>query len=378
MRPLTEYPRRILVAVTGMSPQILTETLWSLAVHQDPAFLPTEIHLFTTTTGARQANNSLLSGDHPWFPQLLQDYDLPAIPFTRESIEVITNTAGEAMDDIRSVEDNEAAASFITERIRQLTEDPDAALHVSLAGGRKTMGYYIGYALSLYGRPQDRLSHVLVSSPFEGSWDFFYPTPYERIIKIGNGEKTLLVDCQDARIDMADIPFVRLRDELPTRFLSGKNGFSQIVEAANRALQPPLLQLNRRDFSVIADNQSIALTDMEFVILYWLAERHREALEWDWDEIGGEFIEAMKKVKSAHSELFIKTQKTVQSNVDMYKKYGDKKILRSYFSSHISDINGKFAEVLGKKAAERYRIVRAGAESPTHFVLPESLSVEVK
>ena len=29
------------------------------------------------------------------------------------------------------------------------------------------MGFYLGYALSLYGRTQDRLSHVLVSSPYE-------------------------------------------------------------------------------------------------------------------------------------------------------------------------------------------------------------------
>jgi CRISPR-associated protein (TIGR02584 family) len=33
---------------------------------------------------------------------------------------------------------------------------------MSIAGGRKTMGFYAGYALSLYGRAQDRMSHVLV------------------------------------------------------------------------------------------------------------------------------------------------------------------------------------------------------------------------
>ncbi len=378
MRSIAEYPRRILVAVTGMSPQILTETLWSLAVHQDPPFYPTEIHLFTTTTGAMQATNSLLSGDRPWFPRLLQDYELPAIPFTRASIEVITNAAGEAMDDIRSAEDNEAAASFLTERIRQLTEDPDAALHVSLAGGRKTMGYYIGYALSLYGRAQDRLSHVLVSSPFENSWDFFYPTPYERIIQIGSGEKTLLVDCRDAKIDMANIPFVRLRDELPTRFLSGKNGFSQIVEAANRALQPPLLQLDRREFSVIADDQPIALTDMEFIVLYWLVERHREAREWDWDTIGEDFLHTLKKVANVYADFYERAEKAIKSNIKTYQKDQDVALLREYFSPHVSHINKKLTGTLGKKAAERYRVASIGKRGSTYFVLPESLPVEVQ
>ena len=38
--------------------------------------------------------------------------------------------------------------------------------------------------MTLFGRPQDRLSHVLVPEPFESSWGFFYPTPYSRIISI--------------------------------------------------------------------------------------------------------------------------------------------------------------------------------------------------
>lgn len=37
------------------------------------------------------------------------------------------------------------------------------------------MGFFVGYALSLFGRAQDRLSHVLVSDPFESLTDFYYP-----------------------------------------------------------------------------------------------------------------------------------------------------------------------------------------------------------
>ncbi len=372
MHHTADYPRRILVAVTGMSPQILTETLWCLAVQQKPTFVPTEIHLFTTTAGAMQATNSLLSGEQPWFPRLLQDYDLPPIPFTRSSIEVITDAAGEAMDDIRTAEDNEAAASFLTDRIRQLTEDPHAALHVSLAGGRKTMGYYIGYAMSLYGRPQDRLSHVLVTSPFESSWDFFYPTPYERIIKVGSGERTLLVDCQNAQIDMANIPFVRLRDELPPRFLSGRSSFSQIVEAANRSLEQPVLQLNTSELSVTVDGQRIPLTEMEFVILYWLSERHVEEREWDWDNVGLDFLATLRRFAKPHAESAMET------NIRSYGKDGDIYHLRNYFSPHISHINEKFEDILGTKAAQRYEIVTVGRRKQSYFTLPEFLQIERK
>ncbi|MEF8766960.1 hypothetical protein [Candidatus Accumulibacter contiguus] len=52
-----DYPRRILVAVTGLSPQIVTETLYALAVAPSgTAFVPTEIHLITTRSGAEKAS----------------------------------------------------------------------------------------------------------------------------------------------------------------------------------------------------------------------------------------------------------------------------------------------------------------------------------
>ena len=41
LRNPAAYGRRILVAVTGLSPQVVTETLYALAVLQQPAFVPT-------------------------------------------------------------------------------------------------------------------------------------------------------------------------------------------------------------------------------------------------------------------------------------------------------------------------------------------------
>ena len=73
-----------------------------------------------------------------------------------------------------------AVADFITEQVRQITADPAASLHVSIAGGRKTMGFYAGYALSLFGRAQDQLSHVLVSPSFELLKEFSIRVPTPR------------------------------------------------------------------------------------------------------------------------------------------------------------------------------------------------------
>ena len=65
---------------------------------------------------------------------------------------------------------------------QKFTLDDDTQLMVSIAGGRKTMGYYAGYALTLFGRHQDQLSHVLVSEEFEGNRDFFFPTRQTEIV----------------------------------------------------------------------------------------------------------------------------------------------------------------------------------------------------
>jgi CRISPR-associated protein (TIGR02584 family) len=52
------------------------------------------------------------------------------------------------LPDIRTADDNARMADAIANRVRELTSDPACALHVSLAGGRKTMGYYASSAVA--------------------------------------------------------------------------------------------------------------------------------------------------------------------------------------------------------------------------------------
>lgn len=53
------YLRRVLLVVSGMSPQILTETLWSLTQSRHPGFIPTEIRV--QASGSALANSLLHS-----------------------------------------------------------------------------------------------------------------------------------------------------------------------------------------------------------------------------------------------------------------------------------------------------------------------------
>lgn len=268
-----DHPRRVLLAVVGQSPQILTETVYALAVAErgDDAFVPTEVQVVTTAIGARALRDRLMEGPDPAWRRLLADYQLGTIAFDESSIHVVRDHEGEPLSDIRSAADNACVADAITERVRQVTADPDCALHVSLAGGRKTMSYYAGYALSLFGREQDRLSHVLVDAAYEALPDFHYPPPESRWLSGRSGGVRL--DAAQARIELAQIPFVRLRTLLPARLLAAPSSFAAVVAAARMPLAPPCLRLQVEHHEIIADGQVIPLTPTQFALLAALAQR---------------------------------------------------------------------------------------------------------
>lgn len=259
-----DFPRRVLLAVSGLTPQIVTETLYALATDGIAPFVPTEVHLITSAEGARRAELSLLSDDLGWFHKLCADYHLTSVKFDCSHIHVMLDAHDQPMNDIRTPEDNRAAADFITAKVRSITADPGCALHASIAGGRKTMGFYLGYALSLFGRPQDRLSHVLVSEPFESSYDFFYPTPYSRVLQTRDGQ---LADTAKAQVTLADIPFVSLRHGLPIALLAGQASFNDTVAAARAALAPPELVLNLSSQCILAGGKEINLPPAELALL---------------------------------------------------------------------------------------------------------------
>ncbi len=292
MKQPHDYPRRILVAVTGLSPQVVTETLYALAVKSRPPFIPTEIRLITTREGKERAELSLLHPKVGWFQRLCADYELPAIAFGAQNIHVLENCAGQPLCDIRSLEDNTRAADIITGVVRELTRDSDCALHVSIAGGRKTMGFYLGYALSLYGRGQDRLSHVLVSAPYESNPEFYYPSPGSRVIHTQSPDRRPL-DTRNAEVTLADIPFVRLRDGLNAGLMEGNASFSDAIEQAQGILPPVALALEPATRTIQAGGESLAMSPARFAFYWMLADRarlRRPGIHWADDEMEQEFL----------------------------------------------------------------------------------------
>lgn len=263
----------ILLAVTGLTPQVVTETLYAL--HDQGESLPSAIHILTTAEGYQRARLTLINDG--WLANFCRDYHLQSPDFTENHIHILRQANGDPLTDIRTQADNQAMADAITEWIRTLTADPDTDLHVSIAGGRKTMGFYAGYALSLYGRSQDRLSHVLVSPDYESHPQFYYPTPYSHVI-YGNDPSRKPLDTQNAKVMLADIAFVRLRHGLDQALLEGKTSFSQSVAAAQQALGPARLIINPKTRQFIAHGKTIKLSPADLAFYLWLLQRQIEGL----------------------------------------------------------------------------------------------------
>lgn len=256
---MNTYNKRILLSVTGMSPAVVTETLYALVTEK--GFIPTEIRVITTLQGKNKLLDALLRRGTlaEFIADYGEQYGFSHIHFDESCIEIINDTSGEKLADIRTPEENDLAADQIVKLVGQLCQDEHSAIHVSIAGGRKTMGFFLGYALSLYGRKQDSLSHVLVSAEFENVRDFYYPKPYP--CEIFN-DKGIALDASQGKVMLAEIPWVRLGLGIPEDLLNNNISYSQSVENAQKLLEIPRIKFLANNIYTIDTDRSIAFGDV--------------------------------------------------------------------------------------------------------------------
>lgn len=357
------HPRRILLAATGLSPQILTETLYALGVApgaDEKPFIPTEIHLITTTQGADIARTSLLHPDGGAFHALLADYPQLGRPaFDARHIHVIQGAAGQPLADIRSPEENAQAADSITALMSTLTRDENAQLHVSIAGGRKTMGFYLGYAFSLFARPQDELSHVLVSSPFESHPEFFFPPAQPRRLATQGGQH---IDTRDARITLARIPVVRLRHGQPQALLAGQASFGDTVAAIEQSLAPPKLQIDLTARRVQCGSAAVKLPPAQLAWLAWWAQNlldGRGPQNWRSAE-AAQYLRLYQRVVSIDADAYEKALKRLKDGME-----------KTFFEENNAKLERALKTQLGLAAAP-YLLASSGKRPHTarHLTLP--------
>ncbi len=302
--------KNILVTVAGTTPQIITETLYYLLIKEKTNI--DEIYVLTTAPGEKIITEQII-GNNLIF-KLYQDYQLPVNNLPLLRIICLLNSAGQKLTDVRTLEENRQTAVQIIDFIRYLSNQESNQLHCSIAGGRKTMSSYMALALSLFGRPQDKLSHVLVyPEDVENDTSFYYPAPNERKI----------------RIDLAYIPFIRLREKLKKIFGNiSQLGFEDFTRISNSDLQ----DLERLTSAILRKNKQL-------LIVQWGEKSYQ--------------VKLPPKLFSIYRFLFTKADSQTLANnqelKELYcKEYGHGKETVKFNSEtvkkDISDINRRFLE----------------------------------
>jgi len=421
-----EKQKHILLFVAGLTPQIILETLYVLAVKDQKQI--DEIRVITTLDGRDKimtgivdgrgsAEDSLLHPEKGKFYEFCRDYpeQTADIKFDESCLYILnkrkTGVPSSAdwdedrLKDIRTADDNERAANQICEIVRSLTSQSHIHLHASVAGGRKTMGVYLTAAMQLFGRVEDKLSHVLVNPPFENNRNFYYKPPQPQVLSDG-------VSTDAAKIDLAEIPFVRLH-----RIIEGQLKLEEKMEKEQGYYNSLVLQaqdeldlvqtkhdvyIDLKNEQIKVSSRVIELPPRDFLLYVIFALQRKKA---DSDELATlayenmrfeHFAEAVRLITRAQEnelDLFLLSNETKSNLLDgtpydflqaYLKRSGSglkldmKALAAESLSVAVSRINSKLESA---RLPERYMIkprLKTGrvshnwlAVSPEHIVIEE-------
>jgi hypothetical protein len=171
------------------------------------------------------------------------------------------------------------------------------------------MGALLYAAMSLLGRETDRVTHVLVNEPFDVCRGFFYPAQPVRQITVVAGGRTCSVLATDARIELADVPFVPLRNLFERDLVKKPGTFVSLVErcshrVAELARREVELQVCGDRPEITVNKTPVPLSVPEYVLVRHLAEAAqagRPAID-GYDAAAGAVVETAKRIYAGHDE----------------------------------------------------------------------------
>ena len=246
--------RVVLVAGMGTSPAVLTETVWALA-HEAHPIVPDEVVVITTKAGKARLLQELLNADKSVWNEMKVSLAKAKIPvddklnFGDACIKVMPDADGNEADDLRSVEDNMRAADYMLGILRQYTENDSYEVLCSIAGGRKTMSALLLNCMGLLGRDCDKVYHVLTTPDANAfTTKFYFPKKKETHV-FHDGGKEKKIASEKVKIELFEVPFVRIRGWFQEKFKTLPPSFGDLVRQVQRvapaaALPPPLIEID--------------------------------------------------------------------------------------------------------------------------------------
>ena len=199
-----------------------------------------------------------------------------------------------------------------------------------------------------------------MAAPYESCWDFFYPTPYSRIVQTGDNN---LADTRDAELTLAEIPFVSLRHGMTDDLLEGRVSFAGAVDAVTRSLAPPELIIDLQAKHLRAAGQIVELPPASLALMSLFARRQlkgqaplqapiKDVPDRQWAD---RFLDEYRQIKGEMADTEA-TERALCKGMD-----------GSYFSSCKSRLHRELKAALGPSVKD-YRIDDGGTR-PGNYAL---------
>ena len=260
--------KHYLIILVGMSPAVVTETVFALCQNNDA---PDEVIAITTEKGKNEIKTQLI--DSGIWKQMLVDLNLSGkIKFglNSQNIRIIPDHCREKDScDIVTTDDNNEMADFLLNELRKYSENPEIGkISFSIAGGRKSMSAVGALVMTLLGRRNDHLYHILVQQPYDNPQlepRFYYPQE-DVYHKFGNSKYA----GSDAVLQLGEIPFVRCRYWFEDKKADIVN-YSTLVSSINQERIKLRIEIDKRQLYI--NNKPVTLSYLDFMLYWMFAER---------------------------------------------------------------------------------------------------------
>ncbi len=286
-QPTIPPNEHLLIALVGLTPAILTETVFALCQNKDEE-IPDRILVITTKQGRKHLIESLFeqNGWEEFLHRLKIEFGAEAIKGKlrfgpiEDCIRLIPSLERDRnLTDIRTLEDNLAVSEFIMDTLRGPCENADVQITASLAGGRKTMGALLLSAMTLLGRFSDQLVHVLVDEPWDRIPGFLFPGCKGLFFHPDTKEP---LDSNAARLTLAKVPFVPLRYIFKEEIGKSTGNYKHLIERLRRQAAgietKTHIEIDLKRGRVKISDIVIPTSNKEFAFYATLAQRAADSL----------------------------------------------------------------------------------------------------
>ncbi|MBO4632412.1 MAG: TIGR02584 family CRISPR-associated protein [Lentisphaeria bacterium] len=325
------HRKHILIALSGMTPAVVSETIYALIEKND---IPDIVIVVTTGRGLKAFQQ--LERYSGW-KKLRKE----AGEKIRIEKRIFQDEDGDNLDDIVSESDNKNFANFLLNILRGCTEEPDTKISFSIAGGRKTMSAIGALCMTMLGRKQDKLYHILVDPPFDQpmSPTFFFPEPGVK----RTGADGKIYDSGCAKLHLSELPFVYTRYGWQETFQHLPPDFTNAVAMINA---PPLIEINLTECilkmgkeHIIPELCTTARPKRKVFLLYILY--HWQKFNKNESDISADQMECLYKIFYDYAPDHIKR---LLKTLKKYPDYAEK----SEISRCFSDLNNSLREIYGQ------------------------------